>query len=94
MARKGFRRFRRRAFNLVAAGISVAEVARLLEISDQSIYAWRRQELVDRLASENGQNQTLREPPPHRGCPVGCRVGLARTRSATRLRAGSTGVRQ
>ena len=30
------------------AGKSVAEVARLLEVSDQSIYSWRRQELVDR----------------------------------------------
>lgn len=40
--------FRRRALDLVAAGKPVAEVARLLEVSDQSIYTWRRQELVDR----------------------------------------------
>jgi transposase-like protein len=33
---------------LVAAGKTVAEVARLLEVSDQSIYAWRRQEQIDR----------------------------------------------
>jgi transposase len=51
MARKGYpAEFRRRALDLVAAGKTVAEVARLLEISDQSIYAWRRQEQLDRGA--------------------------------------------
>src|SRR2546430_9488737 len=49
MAWKGYpAEFRRRALDLVAAGKTVAEVARLLEISDQSIYSWRRQELIDR----------------------------------------------
>jgi transposase-like protein len=49
MARKGYpAEFRRRALDLVAAGKAVAEVARLLEVSDQSIYAWRRRELIDR----------------------------------------------
>jgi transposase-like protein len=48
MARKGYPlEFRRRALELVAAG-TVAAVARLLEVSDQSIYTWRRQELIDR----------------------------------------------
>lgn len=41
MARKGYpAEFRRRALDLVAAGKPVAEVARLLEVSDQSIYTW------------------------------------------------------
>ena len=49
MGRKGYPVvFRRRALDLVAAGKTVAEVARLLEVSDQSIYTWRRQEQVDR----------------------------------------------
>jgi transposase len=49
MARKGYpAEFRRRALDLVAAGKPVAEVARLLEVSDQSISSWRRQELIDR----------------------------------------------
>lgn len=49
MARKGYPvEFRRRALDLVAAGKTVAEVARLLEVSGQSIYTWRRQELIDR----------------------------------------------
>jgi transposase-like protein len=33
--------------DLVAAGKKVGEVARLLEISDQSIYSWRWQEQID-----------------------------------------------
>ena len=37
-----------KALDLVAAGKPVAEVARLLEVSDESIYMWRRQELIDR----------------------------------------------
>jgi transposase-like protein len=49
MGRKGYpAEFRRRALDLVAAGKTVAEVARLLEVSDQSIYTWRRQEQIDR----------------------------------------------
>src|ERR671931_1534602 len=49
MARRGYPvEFRRRALDLVASGKSVAEVARLREVSDQSIYTWRRQELIDR----------------------------------------------
>jgi transposase-like protein len=49
MARRGYpAEFRRRARELVAAGKTVAEVARLLEVSDQSIYTLRRQELIDR----------------------------------------------
>src|SRR3954452_2173185 len=48
MGRRGYPpEFRRRALDLVAAGKTVAEVARLLEVSDQSVYTWRRRELVD-----------------------------------------------
>ena len=48
MGRKGYpAEFRRRALDLVAAGKTVAEVARLLEVSDQSVYSWRRQEQID-----------------------------------------------
>jgi transposase-like protein len=49
MGRRGYpAEFCRRALDLVAAGKPVREVARLLEVSDQSIYSWRRQELIDR----------------------------------------------
>jgi transposase-like protein len=40
--------FRRKVLDLVEAGRSVADVAHDLEISEQSIYTWRRQERVDR----------------------------------------------
>jgi transposase len=47
VGRKGYpAEFRRRTLDLVAAG-KIAEVARLLEVSDQSIYSWRRQEQID-----------------------------------------------
>ena len=39
--------FRRRALDLVAAGKPVREVALLFEVSDQSIYSWRRKQLID-----------------------------------------------
>jgi transposase len=39
--------FRRRVLDLVASGRKVAEVAELLGVSDQTIYNWRRQHLID-----------------------------------------------
>jgi transposase-like protein len=39
--------FRRKVLDLVAAGRPVAQVAVDLGISDQTIYGWRRQELID-----------------------------------------------
>lgn len=39
--------FRRKVLDLVAAGRPVAQVASDLGIGDQTIYAWRKQELID-----------------------------------------------
>ena len=39
--------FRRRVLDLVDSGRKVAEVANLLGISEQTIYLWRRQHLID-----------------------------------------------
>jgi transposase len=39
--------FRRKVLDLLAAGRPVAQIAADLEISDQTIYDWRRQELID-----------------------------------------------
>jgi transposase len=39
--------FRRKGLDLVAAGHPVAQIANDLQISDQTIYDWRRQELID-----------------------------------------------
>jgi transposase len=49
VARRGYPpEFRRKVLDLVASGRSVADVARDLEISEQSIYTWRRQDRVDK----------------------------------------------
>ena len=49
MARRGYPpEFRRKVLDLVESGRSVADVARDLEISEQSIYIWRRQDRIDR----------------------------------------------
>jgi transposase-like protein len=48
MARRGYpAEFRKRVLGLVGAGRRVAEVAAELEISQQTIYAWRRQARID-----------------------------------------------
>ena len=39
--------FRRKVLDLLKAGRSVADLARDLQISDQTIYNWRRQHLID-----------------------------------------------
>lgn len=45
------------------AGKTVAEVAGLPEVSDQSIYTWRRQELIDR--GFGAVSRTSAERTPH-----------------------------
>jgi transposase len=53
--------FRRKVLDLVEAGRPIAEVAKALGISDQSIYTWRRQDRIDRgvepglTSAENGE---------------------------------------
>ena len=49
MGRRGYPpEFRRKVLDLVAAGRPVADVARDLGISAQSIYTWRRQDRIDK----------------------------------------------
>ena len=49
MGRRGYPpEFRRKVLDLLDAGRSVADVARDLEISPESIYTWRRQNRIDR----------------------------------------------
>ncbi|WP_446740434.1 transposase [Nesterenkonia sp. AY15] len=49
MGRRGYpAEFRRRVLDLLHAGGSVASIAHDLQISDQTIYAWRRQDRIDR----------------------------------------------
>ena len=48
MARRGYSpEFRRRVVGLVESGRKVAEVAAELEVSEQTIYTWRRQARID-----------------------------------------------
>ncbi len=48
MARRGYPpEFRRRVVDLVEGGRKVSEVAVDLEVSEQTIYTWRRQERID-----------------------------------------------
>jgi transposase len=49
MGRKGYpAEFRRRVLDLVETGRPIADIARDLGISDQTVYNWRRQDRVDR----------------------------------------------
>jgi transposase-like protein len=60
MGRKGYpAEFRRRVLDLVEAGRPVADIARDLGISDQTVYNWRRQDRVDR-GDEAGLTTTER----------------------------------
>ena len=49
MGRPGYpAEFRRKVLDLLAEGRSVAGVAHDLDVSDQTIYNWRRQDRIDR----------------------------------------------
>jgi transposase len=49
MARQGYSaEFRRKVLDRLANGHSVASVAHDLDLSDQTIYNWRRQDRIDR----------------------------------------------
>jgi transposase len=49
VARPGYpAEFRRKVLDLIESGRSIADVAHDLEISEQTIYTWRRQDRIDR----------------------------------------------
>src|SRR4029450_13461657 len=55
MGRRGYPpEFRRKVLDLVEACRPIAEVAKALGISDQSIYTWRRQDRIDRRLEPGG----------------------------------------
>jgi diaminopimelate decarboxylase len=62
--------FRRRVLDLLAAGRSVASLAEDLEVSDQTIYNWQRQDRIDRGPlpgpTSVGNAERGRSPPDHR----------------------------
>ncbi len=77
--------FRRKVLDLVASGRKVAEVAQLLGISDQTIYVWRRQHLIDtgQLPGSNSTGQC--EPAAARKRIAELEAGLAVQRRAAEL---------
>ena len=49
MGRRGYpAEFRRKVLDLLGDGKSVASIAHDLDVSDQTIYSWRRQDRIDR----------------------------------------------
>ena len=62
MGRRGYpAEFRRRVLDLVESGRSVADVARDLGVSDQTIYNWRRQDRIDRGLEPGATSTELAE---------------------------------
>jgi transposase-like protein len=48
MGRRGYPpEFRRRVLDLIESGRTIVEVARDLDVSQQTIYTWRRQDRID-----------------------------------------------
>ena len=83
MGREGYSaEFRWRALDLVAAGKKVGEVARLLEVSEQSIYSWRRQEQIDA-----GELAGLSSVEREELCLARARIGALETELAVHRRA-------
>jgi transposase len=59
--------FRRKVLDLLAEGRSVASVAHDLDVSDQTVYSWRKQDRIDRglvpglSTKENGELAAARK---------------------------------
>jgi transposase len=68
MGRRGYpAEFRRKVLDLLAEGRSVASIAHDLDVSDQTIYSWRKQDRIDRAlvpglsTKENGELAAARK---------------------------------
>jgi len=67
MARRGYPpEFRRRVVDLVEGGRKVSEIAAELEVSEQTLYTWRRQARID-ARLEAGVFPKSHLGPPSRG---------------------------
>ena len=89
--RKGFApEFRRRALELLDAGKTVWEVAEQLGISDQSLYTWRLQRLVDEGAKDGLTSAQLEELNSARRGIKQLEAELAIHKRATEILNGST----
>src|SRR6266581_3758796 len=81
--------FRRRVLDLIASGRKVTDVARDLDVSGQSIYNWRRQELIDRGERPGLRSEELAELAAARRRIAALEAELAATRRAQELLKGA-----
>jgi transposase InsO family protein/transposase-like protein len=77
--------FRRRVLDLIASGRKVADVARDLGVSDQTIYNWRNQDLVDRGERPGLRSSELAELQAARHRIAELEAELAATKRANEL---------
>jgi transposase-like protein len=77
--------FRRRVLDLIASGRKVADVARDLDVSGQTIYNWRRQDCIDRGERPGLRSAELAELQAARRRIHELETELAATRRANEL---------
>src|SRR3989449_4995211 len=85
MARRYPPEFRRRVLDLIASGRKVADVARDLGVSGQTIYNWRAQDLIDRGEQPGLRSDELTELHAARRRIAALEAELAATRRAQEL---------
>jgi putative transposase len=85
MARGYSPEFRRRVLDLIASGRKVADVARDLDVSGQTIYNWRRQDCIDRGERPGLRSAELAELQAARRRIHELETELAATRRANEL---------
>jgi transposase len=91
MGRRGYpAEFRRRVLDLIAAGRGVREVALDLDISEQTVYGWRRQERIDQGIEPGLTSAERAELAAARGRIRELEAELAIHRKAAELLKGTT----
>src|SRR5688572_17715641 len=85
MARGYTPEFRRRVLDLIASGRKVADVARDLGVSGQTVYNWRKQDLIDRGERPGLRTEELAELHAARRRIAALEAELAATRRAQEL---------
>src|SRR2546427_1606278 len=85
MARRYPPEFRRRVLDLIASGRKVADVARDLGVSGQTIYNWRRQDRIDRGEAPGLRSDELAELQAARRRIQELEADLAATKRANEL---------
>ena len=80
--------FRQRVLDLIASGRKVADVARDLGVSGQTIYNWRKQDLIDRGERPGLRSAELAELVAARHRIAALETELAATKRANELLKG------